>query len=405
MKIILNHMVKNIFEKKLRTSIMLVTIILSTMVLFIGLSLNDILNNTYSTMVKGAYGDGNILMTKEIDNDDPFYHTEDIYTDTIDLNDRVDLINQAGMSKLDGKDVRVSIVGLDVNVAVKMKLIDPIDQDSDFELVDNRVMISARTATNYDLEVGDPFKIDMNEDTYTYTIGAISKPTGLYDSEMDDIMLVASYEPLNEVYGTENLVTSTLLQVDHDQLEDSMATLKNHHTDFSVEQVGQHESAMRDEETIQTTMFIAIVIIVMISAYVILSLSKVIIAERMPTVGTFRSLGATKGMINRLLSMEFLLYGIIGAVIGLILALLGLPIVADLFNEYKEYGLETVIHYQPTYIIIAFVFGALFPLFFGIIQIHRAHKKTLKEIMLNTTQHTLHRTIQNVRLSWGAFSL
>src|SRR5690625_1723171 len=125
----------------------------------------------------------------------------------------------------------------------------------------------------------------------------------------------------------------------------------------------------------------------------------------MPTVGTIRSLGATKGMINRLLSMEFLLYGIIGAVIGLILALLGLPIVADLFNEYKEYGLETVIHYQPTYIIIAFVVGALFHLFFGIIQIHRAHIKTLKEIMLNTTQLTLHMTIQNVRLSWGAFSL
>src|SRR5690625_5808456 len=56
---------------------------------------------------------------------------------------------------------------------------------------------------------------------------------------------------------------------------------------------------MRDEETIQTKMFSANVIIVMISAYVILSLSKVIIAERMPTVGTFRSLGATKGMINR----------------------------------------------------------------------------------------------------------
>src|SRR5690625_1420362 len=97
MKIILNHMVKNIFEKKLRTSIMLVTIILSTMVLFIGLSLNDILNNTYSTMVKGAYGDGNILMTKEIDNDDPFYHTEDFYTDTIDLFYCVYLIIQSCM--------------------------------------------------------------------------------------------------------------------------------------------------------------------------------------------------------------------------------------------------------------------------------------------------------------------
>src|SRR5690625_5922497 len=126
---------------------------------------------------------------------------------------------------------------------------------------------------------------------------------------------------------------------------------------------------MRDEETIQTKMFSANVIIVMISAYVILSLSKVIIAERMPTVGTFRSLGATKGMINRLLSMEFLLYGIIGAVIGLILALLGLPIVADLFNEYKEYGLETVIHYQTNYIIISFDIGTFYLMIFGFIQI------------------------------------
>src|SRR5690625_7844333 len=127
-------------------------------------------------------------------------------------------------------------------------------------------------------------------------------------------MLDVSGEQLNKSDGTESLVTSTLLQVDHDQLEDSIATLTNHHPDFSVEQVGQHESVMRDEETIQTTMLIAIIIIVMISAYVILSLSKVIIAERMPAVGTFRSIVVSRSMINRILSMELYLYDLIDSV-------------------------------------------------------------------------------------------
>src|SRR5690625_2512284 len=290
-----------------------------------------------------------------MDEVDALYYIEVTATDSIELTDRVDLINDALMNKLDIVVVSASIIVLDVHESDKMKQINPNDEDSNFELVDDRVMISARTASHYDLAVGDPFKVDMNDDSYTYTIGAISKPTGLYDSEIDDIMLVVSREQLNKNDGTESLVTSTLLQVDHDQLEDSIATLTNHHPDFSVEQVGQHESVMRDEETIQTTMLIAIIIIVMISAYVILSLSKVIIAERMPAVGTFRSIGATRSMINRILRMEFLLYGIIGAVIGLLLALLGLPIVADRFNEYKEYGLETVIHYQPTYIMVALI--------------------------------------------------
>src|SRR5699024_4521362 len=143
-----------------------------------------------------------------------------------------------------------------------------------------------------------------NNHTYTYTIDAISKPTGLYYSEMDDIILVLSQEQLNEIYGTKNLVTSSLLKVDNEKLDTTITALANNNANFSVEQTSQLDSVMRDEETFQTTMIMAIIIIVMISAYVILSLSKVIVSERMPTVGIFRSVGATKRMINRMLRME-----------------------------------------------------------------------------------------------------
>jgi len=58
----------------------------------------------------------------------------------------------------------------------------------------------------------------------------------------------------------------------------------------------------------------------------------------MPITGVFRSIGATKRMINRILRLEFLCYGIIGAFIGLILAFFLLPTVADQFNvSYLSY--------------------------------------------------------------------
>lgn len=388
MKIILKHILKNMYEKKLRTCIILITILLSTMVVFIGLSLNDILNSTYSTMVKGAYGDGNVLITKATNEETTLYRTEDFEADAASIENRVDMIQAVGMSEKDGEDVKISLTGLDLDKASEMNVIDPIEQKNNFKLTEEEALISARTASNYDLDVGDPFTVEINNHAYTYTIAAISKSTGLYYSEMDDIILIVSKEQVNEIYGTENLITSSLLKIDNNKLETTVATLTDNNTNFSVQQTGQLDTVMRDEETFQTTVIIAIVIIVMISAYVILSLSKVIVSERMPTVGTFRSVGATKRLINRMLRIEFLFYGIIGAAIGLLLAFLLLPVAADSFNEYKEYGVETAIQYNFIYVAIAFVFGAIFPVFVGMLHIYRANKQPLKEIILNTS-HTV----------------
>src|SRR5699024_8503757 len=51
-------------------------------------------------------------------------------------------------------------------------------------------------------------------------------------------------------------------------------------------------------------------------------------------------------------------------------------------------GVETVVQYNPSYLVIALSFGALFPVLVGMLRIYRANKKPLKEIILNTT-HTV----------------
>ncbi len=83
MKSVIKHIVINLFEKKFRTFIVLLTVCLSTLVVFIGLSLNGIIKDTYASMLKGAYGDTNIIMSKSSDN--PLYESMTSYYRTYQL--------------------------------------------------------------------------------------------------------------------------------------------------------------------------------------------------------------------------------------------------------------------------------------------------------------------------------
>src|SRR5690606_29327057 len=139
------------------------------------------------------------------------------------------------------------------------------------------------------------------------------------------------------------------------------------------------ETILRDEQTFQMVMMLSIIIIVLISAYVISSLTKLIITERLPVMGTFRSVGAHKGMMNRVLFLEFFVYGVVGSIFGMVLAVIFLPYAADVFNEYKEYGVETIVTYDVVYLLTALLFGMLFPAFINFFQILKANRKPLKE--------------------------
>lgn len=385
MKIILKHILKNMYEKKLRTLIILLTILLSTMVLFVGLSLNEILNQTYATMAKGVYGDADIVITKQADQDNPFYQAEDIKLKDLKLTNRLDMLQVRGLSEIDGNQVRISLIGLDVDAGTDLKVIEPIEQSNDLTLHNQEAIISARIAEKYDLSIGDQLHVNINDHPYTFKVGAISKSTGLYYGEMDDILLVVNHQQVSDLFSGENLVTQTLLQADQAAVDEIFTILTEENSHFSIQKVSDVNAMSRDEETFQTAMIIAVVIIVLISAYVILSLAKVIVSERTPTIGTLRSVGASKRMINRILRLEFLVYGIFGSILGIALSVLFLPFAADQFNEYKDYGLETVVDYNFVYLLVAFIFGSVFPVVIGMFHIHRANKKPLKDLILNTT--------------------
>ncbi|MEN2467204.1 FtsX-like permease family protein [Ornithinibacillus sp. JPR2-1] len=383
MRIVLKHIIHNILEKRLRSAIVLLTILLSTLILFIGLSLNEIINNTYTTMLQGSYGTANVVVSKKAEDGIPFYESTKLDLSDIHIDNRLDMIQASGKSVLNDEHIIVTLYGLDLQGALELQIVDILTGSQ--ELEGNSVMISQKTSSTYDLAVGDRIDVSSGGNSYDFTIAAISKSDGIYYSEMGDILLLAQPDQVTEILGGGDMVSSTLLEVPDTELDRAITSLTETNQGFTVQKSSAADTIMRDEQTFQTVMMLAIIIIVLISAYVISSLSKLIITERMPVLATFRSVGASKGMMNRVLMLEFFMYGVIGAGLGIILAMFLLPFAADLFNEYKEYGMETVVEYNMIYLIISVVFGMMFPALVSILRIVRTNAKPLKDVLFNTS--------------------
>lgn len=396
MRSVLKHIIINIFEKKVRTAIFLLTIIISTMVLFIGLSLNNIISDTYAMMFKGAYGNSNIIITKASDDNNPFYKYEELDTTGISIEERIDMVHATGKSLLNGESTKVALIGVDFTNATQLDLVKPISNIDGFYLEGNSAIISQKTASTFQLSLGDSISVSIHDKSNIYTIGAISETNGIFHSEINSVLLIVAVDQINDSYGLKNNFTSTLIKVPEESLDEAINTLTAAQPNFFMQKTRSAGTSLRDEKTFNITMMLAIIIIVLISAYVISSLSKIIVSERMPVVGTFRSVGISKRMMNGILSVEFLIYGLLGAVIGIGLAFALLPTIADIFNEYKEFGVKTNVNYHVGYMLLSLIFGISFPACVSIIHILYANSKPLKEIILNTSHTKQKRSLMPV---------
>lgn len=386
MKIILKHLTRNILEKKLRTAIILFTILFSTMVLFTSLSLNTIITDTYQKLLKGSYGNADLIISKDSEETHPFYETAAIDTDGTTFESRTDIFQATGKSILDGEREKVQLTGADYDEAEEMKLVKTIQSVQDFDLAEKEVVISQKSASEFELELEDEINVSIDDSRHSLKVAAIGENNGIFSTEMDNLQMIVPQKLLQDTLHQEDSFTSTFLRVPDDKLEKTESALSDANSNFSIETPGSLESEARDEEAFQAMMIAAIAIIILISSYVIISLAKVIVAERMPVIGTFRSIGTTKRMMHSILALEFLLYGLIGATFGGIASYFLLPFVADIFNEYKAYGVETDVTYNPVFFIIAYSFGVLFPVLISLYHILKAGSKTLKDTILNTAQ-------------------
>ncbi len=377
MAILLKHLFKNIVENKFRSVAIIFIVILSTMVSVIALSLNDIVTATYENVYNASIGDANITIEKE----EPF-SADLLDLSGVEIEKQENLYDITGKYYVDDLIIRAAIRGIDVDQYVKMGSLSIIDCSDNFSLNKDECIISAKSAEKYGLNVGSSLSFFYNDEEYQFTVKALGENNRTFYEEQGNIQVLIPIEACSAIAGNSGKCTKVRLKTASSASFLSALTAQN--PDYNIYEGEEFESLHFQMQSVSGAMLIIMCIVILIGGYIISSLVKIIMTDRMPVIGTFRSIGTDQPKVVAIVLFEFFLYGIIGMTIGVLLGMWALPKVADMFNQYKEYGVKTVVDYNAVYLIAAAVIGLALAPIMALTKVISASKTDIKEIILQT---------------------
>jgi len=383
MRIVLKHILKNIWEKKGRSLLIVVSLIIATTVFVLNLTMPNELVLKIQETLRSIYGETDLgIATVE-----PFSIN--------DVNVGNEKITYVGVSELDINinDKQAIVFGLDTTKSVEMKMLGT-DIPS---LNKNEVVINQKQADEHGYKVGDLIRFNIENQNYELKIVKIVSKKGLNALELECPIFIANLETVNEIRNIETEKYDTLyIDVENNDNAKSFAEyIRENNANYIVDEVASIESIQEQTSFVTYILIMVFAMATIMIFFVVSSLNNVIIAERMPVIGTFRSVGATKGKMNLILILENAVYGLIGGIIGVFAGYGINSKVASLFitangveltNKTSQMTIGTML--------IGIAFAVILEILISIRAVIKANKKQIKDIIFDvqSTRYILKKT-------------
>ena len=343
MRIILKYILKSIIEKKFRTFIIVFSVTLSAALFFASNGMSNTMLYMYEDQFREQTGKADILIYP---NEQSPSNSFKIKTEPVEgVNYIAGEIVTSGRYKLPERQAlktktkweTLTLRGFDL---VELENLNPISFSKfavgrPFE--GYHVIISSIFADDYGFDVGDSIDLEINGKNRNLIIWGIARPTGLFkhipqSNSMTAIMPIDSLGSLLDIKGRVNTGYVVLDEgVDKQSIENELA---NTYSRYTVQKPFSEEELETYSQYIVVPLFMMTSMVLFISIFIIYSTFKVITVERLPVIGTFRSIGATRKMTDTILIGESLTYGVIGGILGDILGVGFLYIIASVMAAF-----------------------------------------------------------------------
>nr|OTP18635.1 hypothetical protein A5888_000449 [Enterococcus sp. 9E7_DIV0242] len=244
------------------------------------------------------------------------------------------------------------------------------------------VSISQRASKELKLSIGDTLSIHINNQDHLLKIGAIAQNQGIfYNDTRGNYTVLFEKDYLKEISGSD--YTVVFAETEKSTVVDAIKAFNKENADYTAAEVydsGQMEQIVNQITMVITFMFL---MVVLASILIINGAFRLTITERMNTVGTFLSQGATHGQIRVLFLAESGIYGLIGGLIGVLIGY-GLTVVINqVSSPLAEYGIYESVVFPPTLILTGLLFSIILSLAAVLLPVIRLKKYSIKEVILN----------------------
>jgi putative ABC transport system permease protein len=388
MGIILKFMLTSIKERKFRTFLILFAIMLSTALFFASNALSLTLQDMYVEVMKKYYGSSNVMISQGSGSNWFLSAARaEKYLGRADY--VVGAVDGGGIYKPGRlESVNVYLRGFRLEDLRVFSAFTPAEQGDLHPFVGAKIVVSQIAAKQYGWKVGDAIDIDMNGMKRRFTLVGIALPTGVFQEGFDkNVTGVVPRDYLAGIYGIRGKSTTLYVRArEPADIAPMIRELSRDYPRYSVREPVDKAERERFASGIKTPLLLMTIMVLFMSVFIIYSSFKVITVERMPTLGTFRSIGATRKTTDFLLILETLVYGIIGGAFGCLMGIGILSLMTDLmaYNAWAGIRMKTQLHVQAIHMASAFLLAVGLSFVSSLIPIIRVSRVPVKDIVLNT---------------------
>ena len=374
MKIILKHILRNMKEHKGRSLLIFFALLVSTSVFVISMTIPDDLTIKIEDTLRGIYGNTEVSITTV----DPFR------IDDLKLNSRD--FKYGGYVSVDGIDQNekpIMLNGLNIETAKEFKIIGEDVKD----LGAYEIVVGKKTADKQNYKVGDVIRFTKDNKTYSLVIKQIVNNKGLASISGDDPMFFSNLDTARNISGTPSGYYDTILldMKDNDKIDDFIEYFEDHNDNYRISKTVDVKEIKEETQTIGTMMLMITLMATIMIYFVIGSLNKIVLAERIPIIGTFRRVGASRKKMNFILILENALYGLFAGFFGAILGTYLDSICSNVFISGDGIDIsQKAVSISPSIIILGVIFAILLQVFIVTKEIIRTNKKPIKTLIFNT---------------------
>lgn len=380
----------NMKQKKFRSVLIILSILLSVALMYSVLSLSNRVTKLFEFQIRKEVGNASIMVMPDQDSGMQ-YLEEQNFTGLSELEYSVPLISAFGYTELSGEKLPVAFTGMTTEDYDKVYDYELLEQEEE-TLTGNGAWIGKETAKKYGIMLGNELRVILMGKEYQFRItGITSDKNNNLGYAADRIKLVTHPDTLSKALNLSGMVSAYYVnyQPEADQ-EDSLARLKAAFPQYEVRDVTDLSDFRQMITMVVTSLFLMVMAVIMVSAFIIYSSFKIIAIDRMPLMGTLRSIGATRKMTVRILLFESVFYGLTGGVLGIGLGTGILSLTMKLML--RNFGISTdgVSATNIAYMVASVAIGLILAVGSAVIPIVKTSKRSIRSIIFAELKNEKH---------------
>lgn len=388
MHILLKYTIKSMLEKKIRSILIILAVSLAGALYLASTELSDSIKLMYEERNKQQVGNIDLIITPN-ENSPSIYLNEDLAKEAEGIKAVISTSSSIGNYKIESKTYdafRLQGFNLEDYMSIN-KLV--LKQSQNLEpFTGAKLILSKKAAEKYDLELGERITLKIEGINRQITLVGIAEPKGIFADETEGINGMMPFDTLSNYLGGNGKPGSIYITLEQGaEIKEVQKQLKMIYAKYDVEEAFDEIAFKENMSWITQPFLMMTIIVVFMSIFIIYSSFKVVMLEKLPVVGTFRSIGADKRKMNGVLMLESILYGVLGGIMACVLGVGALYVLSAVMIRSLGVGGSIQIQLSIKSFVFTFLLANILAIASTIIPILSVSKISLKDIILNSKPH------------------